>query len=218
MVMKRGEPKPAYYPVSLNIKDRKCVVVGGGEVALRKVRALLEHGARVTVISPNLIPELIRLAQHGEITALNREYRAGDLKDSFMAIAATDDSDTNRQVVREARDKAVLVNVVDDAQNSDFIVPSCLRRGDVTIAIATAGRSPALARKIRTSLEEKFGEEYAALAQLLDEVRTELKQQGIAVGGGDWQAALDLDRLTELLSKGEKEKAKALILNKLKGR
>jgi siroheme synthase-like protein len=214
--MKKGEPKPAYYPVSLNIKGRKCVVVGGGEVALRKVKALLEHGARVTVISPNLSPELVQMAEHGEITALNREYRAGDLKDSLVAIAATDDGDTNRQVVREAKNKAVLVNVVDDAEDSDFIVPSCLRRGDVTIAVATAGRSPALARKIRTSLEEKFGEEYAALARLVDEVRTELKQQGITVGGDDWQAALDLDELTELLRKGEKEKARALIMSKLK--
>ena len=214
--MKRGEPKPAYYPVSLNIRGRKCVVVGGGEVALRKVKALLEHGARVTVISPELGPELVQLARHGEIEALNREYQPGDLKDSFVAIAATDDSGTNRQVVREAKDRAVLVNVVDDAENSDFIVPSFLRRGDVTIAVSTAGRSPALARKIRTSLEEKFGEEYAALALLVDEVRAELKQQGITVGGDDWQAALDLDRLTELLSKGEREKARALILSKLK--
>lgn len=214
--MKRGEPKPAYYPVSLNIRGRKCVVVGGGEVALRKVKALLEHGAMVTVISPELGPELVQLARHGEITALNREYRAGDLKDSFLAIAATDDSDTNCQIVREAEDRAVLVNVVDDAENSDFIVPSCLRRGDVTIAVATAGRSPALARKIRTRMEEKFGEEYAALALLLDEVRTELKKRGITVGGDDWQAALDLDRLTELLRKGEREKARALILSKLK--
>ena len=216
MAMKRGEPKPAYYPVSLNIKGRKCVVVGGGEVARRKVKALREHGAKVTVISPELGPELVQLAEHGEIEALNREYRAGDLKDSFLAIAATDDSDTNRQIVREARDRVVLVNVVDDAQNSDFIVPSCLRRGDVTIAVATAGRSPALARKIRTRLEKDFGEEYAALAQLIDEVRAEVKKRGITVGGDDWQEALDLDELTKLLRKGEREKARALILSRLK--
>jgi siroheme synthase-like protein len=214
--MKKDEPKPAYYPVSLNIKDRKCVVVGGGEVALRKVKALLEHGARVTVISPELGPELVQMAEHGEIAALNRAYRAGDLKDSLLAIAATDDGGTNRRVVREAKNRAVLVNVVDDAENSDFIVPSLLRRGDVTIAVATAGRSPALARKIRTRLEEKFGEEYATLALLIDEVRAELKQRGITVSGDDWQAALDLDRLIELLRKGEKEKAKALILSRLK--
>ncbi|HUU08288.1 MAG TPA: hypothetical protein VMW61_02065, partial [Dehalococcoidales bacterium] len=110
----------------------------------------------------------------------------------------------------------VLVNVVDDAQNSDFIVPSCLRRGDVTIAVATAGRSPALARKIRTRLEKDFGEEYAALAQLIDEVRAEVKKRGITVGGDDWQEALDLDELTKLLRKGEREKARALILSRLK--
>lgn len=214
--MKRDEPKPDYYPVSLNIKGRKCVVVGGGEVAQRKVKMLLEHGATVTVISPELGPGLVQLAEHGEIEALNREYQTGDLKDSFIVIAATDDSNTNRQIVREAGERAVLVNVVDDAQNSDFIVPSFLRRGDITIAVSTAGCSPALARKIRTGLEKNFGEEYAALAQLLNEMRAELKKKGITVGGDDWQKALDLDRLIELLRKGERGKARALILSKLK--
>ncbi len=214
--MKRDEPKPDYYPVSLNIKGRKCVVVGGGEVARRKVKTLMEHGATITVISPELGPGLVQLAEHGEIEALNREYQTGDLKDSFIVIAATDDSNTNRQIVREAGERAVLVNVVDDAQNSDFIVPSFLRRGDITIAVSTAGCSPALARKIRTGLEKNFGEEYAALAQLLNEMRAELKKKGITVGGDDWQKALDLDQLIELLRKGEREKARALILSKLK--
>ncbi len=214
--MKRDEPKPDYYPVSLNIKGRKCVVVGGGEVARRKVKTLMEHGATITVISPELGPGLVQLAEHGEIEALNREYQTGDLKDSFIVIAATDDSNTNRQIVREAGERAVLVNVVDDAQNSDFIVPSFLRRGDITIAVSTAGCSPALARKIRTGLEKNFGEEYAALAQLLNEMRAELKKKGITVGGDDWQKALDLDQLIELLRKGERGKARALILSKLK--
>lgn len=214
--MKRDEPKPDYYPVSLNIKGRKCVVVGGGEVARRKVKTLMEHGATITVISPELGPGLVQLAEHGEIEALNREYQTGDLKDSFIVIAATDDSNTNRQIVREAGERAVLVNVVDDAQNSDFIVPSFLRRGDITIAVSTAGCSPALARKIRTGLEKNFGEEYAALAQLLNEMRAELKKKGITVGGDDWQKALDLDELIELLRKGERGKARALILSKLK--
>lgn len=213
--MTRDEPKPSYYPVSLNIKGRECVVVGGGEVARRKVKVLQEHGARVKVISPELGSELRQLAHDGEIEALDREYRAGDLKGSFVVIAATNDSATNRQIVREARDRAVLVNVVDDARNSDFIVPSLLRRGDITIAVATAGRSPALARKIRTRLERDFGEEYATLARLIDEVRAELKQK-ITVGGDDWQEALDLDKLIALLRKGEREKARALILSKLK--
>ncbi len=216
--MKKSDRVPAYYPIFLNISGKRCVVVGGGQVALRKVRALLEHGASVEVISPDSCPELGQLAESGEIRVLNRECQAGDLKDAFIAIAATDNSDVNLQVVKEARSKAVLVNVVDDAENSDFIVPSYIRRGDVVIAISTAGRSPALARKIRTRLENDFGEEYASLALLVDEVRTEVKRQGIKVDGDTWQEALDLDLLTDLLRRGDNEKARAILLSNLKAR
>ncbi len=139
-------------------------MVGGGQVALRKVRALLEHRANIEVISPDLCSELIELAEDGQIRVFRRHYQPGDLRKAFTAIAATDNSDINLQVVKEARRNAVLVNVVDDAENSDFILPSYLRRGDVTVAISTAGRSPALARKIRTRLEKNFGDEYAAPA------------------------------------------------------
>ncbi|MEE9583625.1 MAG: bifunctional precorrin-2 dehydrogenase/sirohydrochlorin ferrochelatase, partial [Dehalococcoidales bacterium] len=147
--MKKRAQVTTYYPVFLNISHRKCIVVGGGQVALRKARALLEHGADVTIISPDLCHELAELAESGEVSALTKEYQAGDLKNAFVAIAATDNSETNRRVVAEARRRAVLVNVVDDAENSDFIVPSYLRRGEITIAVSTSGRSPALARKIR---------------------------------------------------------------------
>ena len=118
----------AYYPVSLNIVGRKCIVAGGGEVALRKVKVLLEHGAEVEVISPDLCPELARLAESGEISVCNHAYEMGNLAGAFLAIAATDDAKINRQIAAEARSKAILVNVVDDAVNSDFIVPSYLRR------------------------------------------------------------------------------------------
>jgi len=110
----------------------------------------------------------------------------------------------------------VLVNVVDDAENSSFILPSYVRRGDVTIAISTAGRSPALARKIRTKLEEDFGDEYASLALLIAEVRAEVKRQGIKVDGDAWQKALELGLLTDLLRRGDSEKARALLLSSLK--
>ncbi|MBI2329478.1 MAG: bifunctional precorrin-2 dehydrogenase/sirohydrochlorin ferrochelatase [Chloroflexi bacterium] len=198
--MKNREP-PAYYPIFLNISGKKCVVVGGGAVALRKVKTLLEHGARVEVVSPDLCPEL-----------------AGDLEDAVIAIAVTNDSQTNLEVVKEAREKAVLVNVVDDTESSDFIAPSYLRRGDVTIAVSTGGRSPALSRKIRTRLEKDFGEEYASLARLLAEVRTEVKRQGIKVNGDDWQETLDLGLLSDLLKQGNREKARAVLLNNLKTR
>ncbi|MBI2831588.1 MAG: bifunctional precorrin-2 dehydrogenase/sirohydrochlorin ferrochelatase [Chloroflexi bacterium] len=205
-----------YYPVFLNVRGKRCAVVGGGQVALRKVKALLEHGASVEVISPDICPELGELAESGEIQAMRREYRTGDLKGCFMAIAATDSGTTNLEVSAEARKRGVLINVVDDAENSDFIVPSCMRRGDITVAVSTSGRSPALARKLRTRLEKDFGDELAALALLVDEVRTELKQREIKIESEAWQEALDLDTLIDLLRKGEREKARVILTNNLK--
>lgn len=214
----KKDRKINYFPVFLNIEGKRCLVVGGGQVALRKVKVLLEHGANAEVISPDLCPELVRLAESGAIRSLTRDYREGDLANTFVTIAATDNRDINQRVAAEARRRAVLVNVVDDAENSDFIFPSYLRRGDVTIAVSTAGRSPALARKLRTRLEETFGDEYASLALLVDEVRTEIKRQEIKIDGDIWQDALELDLLLSLLRKGEKEKAKAKLLSKLKAK
>jgi len=207
-----------YYPVFLNVEGKKCVVVGGGQVAWRKVKVLLEHGADVEVISPDLCPELAKLVQGREIHALTREYQAGDLKNAFVTIAATDSGDINQRVVVEARRRAVLVNVVDDAGNSDFIVPSYLRRGELTIAVSTGGKSPALARKIRSRLEKELGDEYALVVRLIGEVRAEIRQQKIKIDNDDWQEALDLDQLLDLLRKGEKLKAKAILLSNLKAK
>lgn len=206
----------AYFPVFLNIRGKKCVVVGGGQVALRKVKALLDAGADVSVISPDLCPELIKLADTEEISVEKRLFQSGDLERSLITVAATDDNGINLEVAKEARGKGILVNVVDDSGNSDFIVPSYLRRGDIAIAVSTAGRSPALARKIRSRLEDVFGDEYAALALLIDEVRMEIRSQGIKVKGDDWQKAIDLDLLIDLLKKNEIEQARNLLLSNLK--
>jgi len=214
--MKKRDKLPDYYPIFLNISGKRCVVVGGGQVSLRKVKALLEHRASVEVISPDACPELNKLAEDGEISVLPRSYRAGDLEDAFIVIAATSDRDTNLEVAQEAQRKAVLVNVVNDQENSDFIAPSYVRRGDITIAVSTAGRSPALARKIRTQLEKDFGDEYASLARLIGEVRAEIKRQGIKVDGDGWQEALDLDLLIKLLREGDKEKAKTVLVSGLR--
>jgi len=213
--MKRRNQTPPYYPIFLNISGKRCVVVGGGEVALRKVKALLEHEASVEVISPDLCPGLSQLAKSRAIQVLQRSYDGGDLQGAFIAIAATDDGKTNSQVVEEARAKGVLVNVVDDSEHSDFIVPSQLRRGDITIAVSTAGKSPALAHKIRARLEKDFGAEYASLALLIGEVRAELKRQGIKASGHSWQEAIDLDVLIELLRAGQSKQAKATLLANL---
>ncbi len=207
---------PSYYPIFLDIKGKRCVVVGGGEVALRKVNALLEHGASVTVISPGLCPELALLAGSRKIRTIRRDYRKGDIEKAAIAIAATDDRQTNLSVSEEARESAVLVNVVDDAGNSDFIVPSSLSRGDITIAVSTAGKSPALARKIRTHIEAEIGDEFASLTAIISEVRLELKRLGIHVDSEDWQEAIDLDLMVNLLKKGNSEKVRAILLDNLK--
>ncbi|MFC1985165.1 bifunctional precorrin-2 dehydrogenase/sirohydrochlorin ferrochelatase [Chloroflexota bacterium] len=216
--MRKKKREVIYYPVFLNISCRKCVVVGGGQVALRKVRVLLEHGADVEVVSPDLCPELVQLVEGEGISVIDREYQPGDLKGVFVAIAATDNNEINRSVANEAQKGAVLVNVVDDAENSDFIVPSYLRRGEVTIAVSTSGRSPALARKIRTRLEKELGDEYALLARLIGEVRAEVRQQKIEVDGNGWQEALNLELLIGLLKRGEEKKARAILVSSLKMR
>jgi siroheme synthase-like protein len=212
--MKRDSP--SYYPVFLNIRGKKCVVVGGGQVALRKVKALLDAGADVQVISPDLCPQLSKLAKIEEIAVEKRSFQPGDLEGALIAVAAADNNNINLEVAKEAGGKGILVNLVDDPGNSDFIMPSCLRRGDVTIAVSTAGRSPALARKIRTRLEKDLGDEYATLALLIDEVRMEIRSQGIKVNGKDWQKALDLDLLINLLKKNDREQAKDFLLSNLK--
>ncbi|MBI4188037.1 MAG: bifunctional precorrin-2 dehydrogenase/sirohydrochlorin ferrochelatase [Chloroflexi bacterium] len=215
--MKKGQSSFAY-PVFLNINRKKCVVVGGGQVALRKVGTLLESGADITVISPEICSELTVLEENEQIKVLRRNYQAGDLKEVFLAVAATDDGDINRQVMKEAHRNKVLVNVVDDPENCDFIAPSYLRRGDITIAVSTDGKSPALARKIRVKLEEDFGDEYASLVNLINEVRSEVKKRGIRVDGDAWQEALDLDLLSDLVKRGDNAKARNTLLANLKER
>lgn len=213
--MKDGDERAAYYPVFLSVAGRRCVVVGGGPVARRKVQSLLECGAAVAVISPELDPGLERLAVDRKIEIVRRAYKTGDLKEALLAVAATGDGSIDRRVAAEAGREKVLVNVVDDARDSDFIVPSSFRRGDVVVAVSTAGQSPALARKIRTMLEENVGEEYSRLAQLVAGVRAEARQRGIAPDSDDWQEALDIDSLLALLRKGETQKARDVLLSNL---
>lgn len=213
--MNGKEQNPFYYPVSLNIYGKSCVVVGGGEVALRKIKALLQHKAKVIVVSPVFCAELEELARDGKVEARRKEYEPGDLKDAFLAIAATDDKQTNRAVAAEARRRRIIVNVVDAADLSDFILPAYLRRGDLTIAVATDGISPALARKIRIRLESEFGEEYASLVRLIKEVRAELKSRSVTVSPDDWQRALDLDLLVGMLKDGRREQAKKALMLKV---
>jgi precorrin-2 dehydrogenase/sirohydrochlorin ferrochelatase len=160
-----------YYPIFLDLHGRPCVVVGGGEVAERKVGALLRAAARVRVISPELTPRLARLAAQKKISVTRRRYRQGDLKRAFVVFAATDDPATQRAVREHAQAARALVNVADDRRGSTFLVPASFARGDLHVAISTSGVSPALARRLRQQLQASLGREYRAHVQLLREAR-----------------------------------------------
>jgi siroheme synthase-like protein len=204
-----------YYPIFINLKGKNCVVVGGGNVALRKIQMLLECGGDIRVISPDFCEEITKLAINKRIKVMPRKYKKGDLQGSFIAVIATNDQDVNRKIAEEAKREKVLLNVVDNPEISDFIVPSILTRGDLIIAVSTGGKSPALARKIRTKLEEYIGEEYTGLVQMVNEIRTEFKRNGNRLEGEDWQKAINLDELIPLLKRGEGEKAKAVLMENL---
>jgi siroheme synthase-like protein len=214
--MKRHEAASPYYPILLNIQGKKCLVVGGGEVALRKAQMLLEHDAIVEIVSPAFCPELNQLAKDGAIRAIHKAYKTEHLNDALLVVAATDDAKVNEKVAAEARKMGVLVNVVDKLDISDFIVPSYFRHGDIIVAVSTSGKSPALARKIRGDLETDLKAEYAQLAVIASEVRSELKQRGVTVSGDDWQEVLNLNSLIELIKRGKNKEAREIMFTRLK--
>jgi siroheme synthase-like protein len=160
-----------FYIACLRLSGRRCVVVGGGEIGLEKVEGLLVCDGDVTLIAPDAIEPLRELAAEGSIKWERREYRRGDLEATFMAIAATSDTDVNIRVYEDAERRAMLVNVVDVPPLCNFILPAIFRSGPLAIAISTAGASPALAKRIKAELAEEYGEPYARLAELLNEVR-----------------------------------------------
>jgi precorrin-2 dehydrogenase / sirohydrochlorin ferrochelatase len=167
-----------YYPICLDIKGKKCLVVGGGRVARRKTCGLLEQGADITLISPDIIPELCALSEEKKIIWKKRGYCSGDTAGFFLIIAATDDKEVQKQVYKEAQEAELLINVADVPDLCNFILPANVVRGDLNISISTGGKSPALARKLRIDLEEQFGDEYRILVDILGKIRSEVLAMG----------------------------------------
>jgi siroheme synthase-like protein len=167
----RGMLETPFYIACLRLKGRRCLVVGGGDVGLEKVEGLLACDASVTLVAPEAHPSLAELALEGSITWAQRGYRPTDLEGCLIAIAATGDTDVNIRVFQDAEQRAMLVNVVDVPPLCNFILPAIVRTGPLAVAISTAGASPALAKRMKREIGELFGEPYATLAVLLNDVR-----------------------------------------------
>ncbi|HEX5307654.1 MAG TPA: bifunctional precorrin-2 dehydrogenase/sirohydrochlorin ferrochelatase [Solirubrobacteraceae bacterium] len=215
-----------FYIACLKLKERRCLVVGGGEIGLEKVEGLLACAGDVTLIAPRAVPELERLASEGSIRWEQREYAgAEDLQGVFMAIAATDDTDVNIAVYDDAERRAMLVNVVDVPPLCNFILPAIVRTGPLAIAISTAGASPALAKRMKREIAATYGEPYAQLAVLLNQARGWAKGtlptyqdrkaffEGIVNGDPDPVALLQEGRaeeVRELIARAQREREQAL--------
>ncbi len=198
-----------YYPVFLNILGKKCVVVGGGEVAARKVRRLLDCGAQVVVVSPELTTELIILKAERAIEHIAAEYNFQYIAGAVLIIGATDEEKTNAAISSDARSLGIPVNIVDDPQKCDFILPSIVERGELTFAISTGGNSPALARRLREELEAAYGEEYAGLLKILGQLRGKMeKNTGI---GTVWFENLLSAGLLDAIRKNDVNGVKKII-------
>jgi precorrin-2 dehydrogenase/sirohydrochlorin ferrochelatase len=168
----QGMLETPFYIACLRLTGRRCLVIGGGEIGLEKVEGLLACDGQVTLIAPEAEPALAQYSQEGSIRWEQRAYAgASDLEGAFMAIAATNDTDVNIAVFEDAERRAMLVNIVDVPPLCNFILPAIVRTGPLAIAISTAGASPALAKRMKREIEGQFGESYARLAVLLNEVR-----------------------------------------------
>ena len=201
---------PTFYPVSLDVTGRRCLVVGGGPVAARKARGLVACGARVTVVAPDLAPEMETVApQLHEVE--RRPYAAGDAARFRLVVAATGIPGVDGQVFADAEAAGVWVNSADDRAHSSFILPAVHRDGPVTVAVSTAGRSPALASWLRDRLSAACGGGIGTLAQILGDTRAQMQEAGLRVDTVDWAALLD-GPLPSLVAAGELDNAAAIVV------
>jgi siroheme synthase-like protein len=191
------------YPVNLVLAGRSCLVVGGGRVALTKVRGLADVGARVTVVAPEVVPEVAAVADVVEL----RPYRPGEAAGYRFVIAATGDPQVNQQVYDDGEAAGVWVNSADDPQRCSAILPARVRQGRLTLTVSTGGHSPAVAAWVRERLAREYGPEYDQLVGLLSEAREEVRAQGLGTEHLDWKQALD-SGILELIRAGRLEAAK----------
>jgi len=191
--MEKASPK--YYPICVDLNRRRCLVVGAGKVAARKVRSLLETGALVRVVSPDAVEEVAELAGEGKIDWQKKTFAKSDLEGVFLVVGAAGDPEVNRQVCEAADSASILINIADEPGLCNFILPSVIRRGEFQIAISSGGASPVLARKIREVLEHRFGSHYGELVEELSRIREGLKERlpDESKRRQFWEQLIDLD-------------------------
>lgn len=198
------------YPVNLVIAGRRCVVVGAGRIAARKIGALLEAGARVHVVAPDLDPQVIAWRDAGDVTVAQRAFEPVDLDGAWLATTATGVAEVDHAVFEAGEERHVFVNSADDPANCSFTLMSVVRRGDVVVTIGTNGRSPALATWLRDRFRAELGPEYETLLELLSEERESMRAAGRSSETADWQKALD-SGILDLIRAGRVPEAKELL-------
>jgi siroheme synthase-like protein len=205
-----GRPAITGYPVQLVVAGRRCVVVGAGRIAARKIAALLEAGADLHVIAPDVGDEVRSWAEAGRLVVSERAFEPADLDDAWLATTATGVPAVDHAVFEAGEARRVWVNSADDPANCSFTLTSVLRRGDLVVTIGTGGRSPALAAWLRGRLAEELGPEYATLLDVLSEAREELRAAGRSSEGPDWQSAIDSGML-DAIRAGRVDEAKEIL-------
>lgn len=196
------------FPVNLVLSGRRCLVVGGGRVAVRKVEGLLDAGAIVHVVAPEIDASILALGNEGRTVSCEpRAYRIGEVEGYWLAVTATDDAATNRQVFADGEQHRVWVNSADDPANCSFTLPSLIRQGSLLVTFSTGGHSPAVSTWLRRRFGDEFGPEYRTLIDLLASERERIRAAGRPTEGLDWQGALDSGML-ELIREGDLAEAK----------
>jgi precorrin-2 dehydrogenase/sirohydrochlorin ferrochelatase len=206
----------AYLPIFLDVTGRRCVVVGGGEVAARKVASLLEAGADVVVVSPAVNDELDELARHGRIMLLQRGYETGDIEGAALVYAATDHVELQRRIYDDTRARAIPLNLVDVPSLCTFITPAVMTRGSLQIAVSTEGASPAMAKRIVARLERLFGPEYGLALEVLRAARRHLQanEPSIAIRAKKL-TALAAARIPEYLRNGDLDAVEEILRHEI---
>jgi precorrin-2 dehydrogenase len=205
----------AGYPVMLRLAGRRCVVVGGGSVATRKIGTLVRSGADVLVVAPEVSLEIESFVPSGAVRIERRPFAPADVEGALLAFAATDDREVNRAVAEAAERYGALVNVADDPPSSDFSNPGLVRRRDITLAISTGGRSPAFARFLREQLQDWLTDTRCALLDLVADVRRDLRTAGKNVDSEQWRRALDDEEANEAIASGDREGARRRLFESM---